>query len=119
MLIALVGLCTHTRAVFKIVYNRFVYDTLHKGPLLCPPIQELIFIELMEFDTCSMKFSFNNVMYEQIEIEAIGKPLGPSLGFHVKCSFQQIIHLFLLYLFDETRVFLTIQFFKSTSFLYY
>lgn len=29
-------------------------------------------------------------MYEQIESEAIGRPLGPSLGFHEKCSFQQI-----------------------------
>lgn len=50
-------------------------------------IPEKVFFELMKFATSSVEFSFDNIMYWQIEGVALGSLLGPALanifvGFH-------------------------------------
>ena len=44
------------------------------------PIPQEVFVELMEYATSSVEFSFNNKMYHQIDGAAIGLPLGPALA---------------------------------------
>ena len=39
-----------------------------------------VFVELMNITTTSVKFSFNNKMYKQIDGVAMGSPLGPALA---------------------------------------
>lgn len=56
-------------------------DALYGDDLLDPPpFPRDIFIELMKLATCSVEFSFNNVMYRQIDGVAMGSPLGPTLA---------------------------------------
>ena len=38
------------------------------------------FVELMNFATTSVEFSFNNKMYKQVDGVAMGSPLGPVLA---------------------------------------
>ena len=53
--------------------------TLYDGHLPTPVILKHVFIELMKTATTSVEFSFNNIMYRQIDGVAMGSPLGPAL----------------------------------------
>ena len=55
-------------------------DILYDGDLSPPQFSKEIFIELMNIATTSAEFSFNNVMYKQIDGVAMGSPLGPALA---------------------------------------
>ena len=57
------------------IYTKTLYD----GHLLTPVIPKHVFIELMKTATASVEFSFNNIMYRQIDGVAMGSPLGPAL----------------------------------------
>ena len=54
--------------------------TLYDGHLPAPVIPKHVFIELMKTATTSVEFSFNNIMYRQIDGVAMGSPLGPALA---------------------------------------
>ena len=70
-------------------------DFLYRGPsTFVLPFPEDVFIELMEITTKSMSFSFNEVMYRQIDGIRMGSPLGPILanifvGFHERLLFEK------------------------------
>ena len=53
--------------------------TLYDGHLLTPVIPKHVFIELMKTATTSVEFSFNKIMYRQINGVGMGSPLGPAL----------------------------------------
>jgi len=55
-------------------------DTLYNGDLIPPVFSKEIFIELMYIATKSVQFSFDNIMYQQIDGVAMGSPLGPALA---------------------------------------
>ena len=56
--------------------------TLYAGHLPTPVIPKHVFIELIKTaTTCtSVEFSFNNIMYRQIDEVAMGSLLGPALA---------------------------------------
>ena len=58
------------------IYTKTFYD----GHLPTPVIPKHVFIELMKTATTSVEFSFNNIMYRQIDEVAMGSPLGPALA---------------------------------------
>ena len=45
-----------------------------------PVIPKEVFVELMKSITSSVEFSFNNTMYKQTGVVAMGSPLGPTLA---------------------------------------
>ena len=53
--------------------------TLYDGHLPAPVIPKHVFIELMKTATTSVEFSFNKIMYRQINGVGMGSPLGPAL----------------------------------------
>ena len=53
--------------------------TLYDGHLPTPVIPKHVFIELMKTATTSVEFSFNNIMYRQIDGVGMSSPLGPAL----------------------------------------
>ena len=53
--------------------------TLYDGHLPTPVIPKYVFIELMKTATTSVEFSFNKIMYRQINGVGMGSPLGPAL----------------------------------------
>ena len=60
-----------------------------------PLISKAVFIELMKSATSRVEFSFNDIMYKQIDGVAMGSPLGPALanifvGFYEEKLFSQI-----------------------------
>ena len=68
------------------------------------------FIKIMNFATNGVEFSFNNIMYRQIDGVAMGSPLGPSLanifvGFYERRLFQMVKlpNIYLRYV-DDTFV---------------
>ena len=68
---------------------------LYDGQLPTPIISKNIFIELMKIATSSVEFSFNNIMYRQIDGVSMGSPLGPALanifvGFYETKLFNKI-----------------------------
>ena len=54
-------------------------ETLYDGHLPTPVIPKHVFIELMKTATTSVEFSFNNIMYRQIDGVGMNSPLGPAL----------------------------------------
>ena len=68
-------------------------DFLYHGPsTIALPFPEEVFIELMGITTKSVSFSFNEIMYRQIEGISTGSPLGPILA-NIFVGFQER-HLF-------------------------
>ena len=53
--------------------------TLYDGHLPTPVIPKHVFIEQMKTATTSVEFSFNKIMYRQINRVGMGSPLGPAL----------------------------------------
>ena len=53
--------------------------TLYDGHLPTPVIPKHVFIELMKTATTSVEFSFNKIMYRQINGVGMGSPLGSAL----------------------------------------
>ena len=53
---------------------------LYKMDQLSLPFLPKVFIELMEIATSSVVFSFNDIMYRQIDGVAMGSPLGRALA---------------------------------------
>ena len=56
------------------------YDVLFRSSLPKPTFPESFFKHLINFATSSVKFSFYNIMYRQIDGVAIGSSLGPTLA---------------------------------------
>ena len=54
--------------------------TLYGGHFPTPVIPKHVFIELTKTATTSVELTFNNIMYRQIDVVAMGSPLGPSLA---------------------------------------
>ena len=54
-------------------------ETLYDGHLPTAVILIHVFIEVMKTATTSAEFSFNNIMYKQIDGVAMGSPLGSAL----------------------------------------
>lgn len=55
-------------------------DALYRSHLSPPVIPEDVFVELMKFATMSVKFSFDGIMYRQIDDVSMGSSLGPILA---------------------------------------
>ena len=53
-----------------------LYDKLESQPC----IQKKVFVELMHSATSTVKFSFDNIIYRQIDVVAMGSPHGPALA---------------------------------------
>ena len=53
--------------------------TLYDGHLPTPVIPKHVFIELIKTATTSVEFSFNKIMYRQINGVGMGSPLAPAL----------------------------------------
>ena len=64
-------------------------DFLYRGPsAVALPFPEEVFIELMGIATKSVSFSFNEIMYRQIEGVSMGSSLGPILA-NIFVGFQE------------------------------
>ena len=62
---------------------------MYRGPsVVALPFPEEVFIELMGTATKSVSFSFNEIMYRQIEGVCMGSPLGPILA-NIFVGFQE------------------------------
>ena len=55
-------------------------DVLFRSSLPKPTFPESVFKHLMNFATSSVEFSFNNIMYRQIDGVSMGSSLGPTLA---------------------------------------
>ena len=70
-------------------------DALYKINHLSLSFPRKVFIELMEMAISSVEFSFNDILYRQIDGVAMGSPLGPALanifvGYYETKLFQTI-----------------------------
>ena len=69
-------------------------DMLYRSYLIPSDIPELVFVELMKFETISVEFSFDNFMYRQVDGISMGSTLGPTMagifvGFYEVDSFSK------------------------------
>ena len=55
-------------------------DALYDNPDTQPQFSKEVFVELMRSATSTVEFSFNNIMYRQVDGVAMGSPLGPALA---------------------------------------
>ena len=55
-------------------------DSLYRGNFDRPDFPEETFVELIKFATMSVEFSFNDIMYRQIDGVSMGSPLAPCLA---------------------------------------
>ena len=53
---------------------------MFKDPSSAPTIPQAVFIELMKIATSSVEFGFNDTMYKQTDVVAMGSPLGSVLA---------------------------------------
>ena len=79
-------------------------DVLFRSLLRKPAFPERFFKHLMNFATSSVEFSFNNIMYRQIDGIAMGSSLGPKVanmfvGFCEANLFTKCINVMLTTLF--------------------
>ena len=56
------------------------FDVLFRSSPPKPTFPESVFKHLINFATSSVEFSFNNIMYRQIDGVAMGSSLGPTLA---------------------------------------
>ena len=73
-------------------------ETLYNSQLPTPVISKHVFIELMKTATALLEFSFNNIMYRQIDGVAMNSPLDPTLenifiGYYKSKLFNEISKL--------------------------
>ena len=54
-------------------------NMLYQSYLTPSNIPELVFVELMKFATTSVEFSFNNIMYRQVDSISMGSALDPTI----------------------------------------
>ena len=71
-------------------------ETVYDGHLPTPVIPKHVFIELMKTATTSVKLSFDNITYRQIDEVAMGSILGPALantfgGYYKSKLFNEIL----------------------------
>ena len=83
-------------------------DFLYRGPsAFVLPFSEDVFVGVMEIATKSVSFSFNDVMYRQIDGISMGSPLGPNIfvWFHERLLFEKfpVPFIYLRYV-DDTFV---------------
>ena len=79
---------------------RIFANALYGGELIPPEYPKEIFGELMNTATKSVKFSFDNIMYKQIDGLAMGSPLSVALanifvGYHENKLFESTTKPFL------------------------
>ena len=55
-------------------------ETLYEDSEIIPPVPKTVFKQLLEFATGGVEFSFNDIIYRQIDGVAMGSPLGPILA---------------------------------------
>ena len=55
-------------------------ETPYDGHLRTPVIPKHVFFELMKTATTSVEFSFNNIVYKQIDGVAMSSSFGPALA---------------------------------------
>ena len=83
-------------------------DALYDGELILPEYRKEIFVELMNIATKSVEFNFNNNMYKQIDVVAMGSPLSVALayifvGYHKSKLFESTTKPFLYHRYvDDT-----------------
>ena len=70
-------------------------DALYDNPDTQPQFSKEVFVELMRSATSTVEFSFNNIMYRQVDGVAMGSPLGPALanifvGYYEEKLFSEI-----------------------------
>ena len=53
---------------------------LYRSYLTPPDILEVVFVELMKFATTFIEFSFDNIMYRQVDGISMGSALGPTMA---------------------------------------
>ena len=89
---------------------RICADKLYENDVDVMGLSRNNFIKLMHYATGSVEFSFDNVMYRQVDGVAMGSPLGPSLanifvGYQEEWLFSNIVfpRMYLLYV-DDTFV---------------
>lgn len=63
-------------------------DALYRSQLSPPVISEDVLVELMKFVTMSVEFSFDGIMYRQIDGVLMGSPLGRILA-NIFVGFQE------------------------------
>jgi hypothetical protein len=77
-------------------------DYLYSGDVDKPKIPRPVLVELLVKSTSSVEFSFDDVMYRQVDGVAMGSPLGPILanvfvGHHEKLLFSKVTKPMLYY----------------------
>ena len=86
--------------------------TLYDIPDSQPYIPKDVFVELLHSATSTVKFSFDNIIYRQIDGVAMGSPLGPALanifvGYYEEKLFSEISQpaVYFRYVYDTFVIF--------------